>query len=397
MAFTTGTAQGHNDLLDKLHTYLTVTLSSPWISREFTAAKLEANAVVIVSGGTGYTVSDLLTVVGGTFTTVTTLTVDAVSAGVITAISITTKGVYTVAPGNPVSVTGGTGTGATFTMTYDPSVDTDVATMSVEGPGSGVGKEVFINIQTFNDPGPAEFSWDVFGAIAWQTGIAFGSLPGAGGPGFYNLDNGPINFWFYANDRRFIVIAQVGGTNYMSMYAGFFLPVGLPSEYPFPLALLTSYPEHEKPDLNNARNSSIADPGANGAAWYRRRTDSLWIEIHNQNSSASAHAPSTGQRAYLWPHKAGQGSSGFIDDPDNWNSGGFGQMRLNANSEAPLIQCHIVDFKNNTFVGALEGVFSTTGFSRTVEQTITLGGRTTLLKTSTQWRRSNGIHTYERY
>lgn len=72
---------------------------------------------VIASGGGSYTLDDILTVSGGTFTTAGQLKVTAVSGGVITAVSIETVGAYTVNPANPVSVTGGTGSGATFTLT----------------------------------------------------------------------------------------------------------------------------------------------------------------------------------------------------------------------------------------------------------------------------------------
>lgn len=72
-------------------------------------------APVIVSGGTGYTANDILTVVGGTFTTVAQFKVITVSAGVITAIVMQTAGAYSVPPTGTLSVTGGTG--ATFTAT----------------------------------------------------------------------------------------------------------------------------------------------------------------------------------------------------------------------------------------------------------------------------------------
>jgi len=83
--------------------------------------------------GSGYTVSDVLTVIGGTGTAAT-LTVTSVSGGQITGVSITDPGVYSVNPTNPVSVTGGTGTGAqfrltlsgSFSYTYTYSTDIDV-------------------------------------------------------------------------------------------------------------------------------------------------------------------------------------------------------------------------------------------------------------------------------
>jgi len=84
----------------------------------FTATMLVVGAT-IVDGGTGYAGTDTLTVVGGTAGTAATLTVDTVSTGVITVISIADGQDYTVLPTNPVSVTGGTGNDdATFNLTY---------------------------------------------------------------------------------------------------------------------------------------------------------------------------------------------------------------------------------------------------------------------------------------
>jgi len=78
---------------------------------------LSTGGATIASGGTGYTVSDVLTVSGGTGTAVQ-LTVATVSSGVITSVTITNFGSYSTAPTNPVSVTGGTGSSATFNLSY---------------------------------------------------------------------------------------------------------------------------------------------------------------------------------------------------------------------------------------------------------------------------------------
>ena len=97
------------------------------ISAPTTAGGVQATATVtiglinvtsIANGGTGYTVGNTLTISGGTFTVACQLTVTAVSGGVITAASVATGGSYTVAPTNPVSVTGGSGSGATFNLTF---------------------------------------------------------------------------------------------------------------------------------------------------------------------------------------------------------------------------------------------------------------------------------------
>jgi len=96
------------------------------ITAPTTAGGVQATATVatmvhvsstVQSGGTGYTVNDVLTVVGGTPTaSAATMTVTAVSGGVITAATPLNFGQYTVLPTNPVSVTGGTGSGATFNL-----------------------------------------------------------------------------------------------------------------------------------------------------------------------------------------------------------------------------------------------------------------------------------------
>lgn len=73
--------------------------------------------VAIAGGGAGYSTNDILTVVGGTGTAMT-LRVTSQAAGVINGIAVETSGYYSVRPTDPVSVTGGTGTGATFTLNF---------------------------------------------------------------------------------------------------------------------------------------------------------------------------------------------------------------------------------------------------------------------------------------
>jgi len=73
-------------------------------------------------GGTGYDVGDLLTVSGGaTFESATpaVLRVVSESGGVITGAIVLEAGEYTTLPSNPVAVTGGSGSGATFDLTTE--------------------------------------------------------------------------------------------------------------------------------------------------------------------------------------------------------------------------------------------------------------------------------------
>jgi hypothetical protein len=80
----------------------------------------EAFSAAVNGGGTGYAVGNTLAVVGGIGQITTELTVATIGAGgVITGVTITNAGQYSTAPTNPVSVTGGAGSAATFNITFD--------------------------------------------------------------------------------------------------------------------------------------------------------------------------------------------------------------------------------------------------------------------------------------
>lgn len=111
------------------------------------------------SGGTGYSVGDILTLTGGTSITPLTIYVSAVNGtGTITNAVILSMGNYTVAPATTASaVTGGTGTGATFTS----------ANVISTSAFSGI---------TFNNTNTSGISISSFGtALAAQSGTISGT------------------------------------------------------------------------------------------------------------------------------------------------------------------------------------------------------------------------------
>jgi hypothetical protein len=74
---------------------------------------------VIDAAGTSYEVGDTLTLTGGTKTTAAQIGVTGVSGGEVTSFSVLIPGVYSVLPSNPVSVSGGHGSGFELTATWD--------------------------------------------------------------------------------------------------------------------------------------------------------------------------------------------------------------------------------------------------------------------------------------
>lgn len=100
---------------------------------DYLAAR-EATSATVGAGGTGYSVGDVLTLVGGTFSVAARFEVASVSSGAVTAVNLLTEGVYTVAPSNPAATTSTAGTGCTLSVSYSASLqDSNGATPAYRG------------------------------------------------------------------------------------------------------------------------------------------------------------------------------------------------------------------------------------------------------------------------
>lgn len=94
----------------------------------------------IVTGGSGYVAGNVLTVSGGTGTP-PTIHVDTVDgSGAVLTATVQSQGSLSVLPSNPASVTGGSGTGATFTLNWT------ILTGTVSVAGSGYAEVPFPRI-----------------------------------------------------------------------------------------------------------------------------------------------------------------------------------------------------------------------------------------------------------
>ena len=128
----------------------TWTASAPTTAGGVTATgttRLIIYAVTVAAGGTGYTVGDTLTLVGGTVaTTAATYTVATVSSGVVTSVSYATYGAYSAIPTSPAATTGGTGTGCTLNLT---GVGID-SVLTIANAGSGYVEQPTITFSAGN-------------------------------------------------------------------------------------------------------------------------------------------------------------------------------------------------------------------------------------------------------
>ena len=188
-----------------------VSIPTAAISAPTTAGGVQATADValepatfsIISGGTGYAVSDILEFTGGTFYLQRTrLSVTSVSAGVITGVTISIYGRYTVLPTSPNSVTTitGTGSGASISITGSTFFSANITnagsgyveqpTVTFSGGGGGTGAAAYAIIGSnttikslgtnllFNTPGGNQVIIGDSSAVTtdyvYITGSAFG-------------------------------------------------------------------------------------------------------------------------------------------------------------------------------------------------------------------------------
>lgn len=111
----------------------------------------EASTAIPAVGGTGYTASDVLTLVGGVLHdggSAATFTVNTVSAGAVATVSVLAVGDYDIFPDNPVVTTGGTGTGCTLTVA--PANVAGDTVLVLQGNG-GSGQDPVVGIKAYSD------------------------------------------------------------------------------------------------------------------------------------------------------------------------------------------------------------------------------------------------------
>lgn len=223
---------------------LTVTYT-PAYGWELQRESQEVASSAVTAGGTGYTVSDQLSLVGGNGDVVAVLNVDSVGgSNAVTAVSVVTAGNYWELPSSPVSVTGGSGTLCTLTPVWTRVTAQDKEAV-LKGSGGG-SDEIFIGIRTFTDSSARNFELAGFtgytAALSWenQPGISPGRYDGISPleeGAYVPLSNSSITYWLAVDAYRIAFSARIGST-YIPGYLGWGDRFGTAAEYPYPLLIM---------------------------------------------------------------------------------------------------------------------------------------------------------------
>lgn len=321
-----------------------------------------AVSAAVAAGGTGYSVSDQLTLSGGTFGTAAVFNVDAVSGGVVTAVSLVTAGDYTVTPGDPVATTGGGGTGATLNMTFGAVAIVSVVTsgsyaeipanpaattggtgtgatltttwqnvtgtkerdLILDGDGGGA-ENVIVGIRTFTSGGTIN-NWELAGMTGYAAGAPWATQPdispgrnGSDDQGQYvPLDNQTITYWLFIDGFRIIGVFKIG-TTYTNMYLGFVNRFGTITDYAYPLMVLGCSSAKSRLFSSSVIGfSGMVDPiaaaaGAQGPARIRD-PGGTWKVVKNSEETTTRDAQ---KDLVIWP----AGEPDLATEPDARNKG----------------------------------------------------------------------------
>ena len=262
----------------------------------------QASTATVAAGGTGYTVGDDITVVGGNFATAAVFNVDSVSSGAITAVSLVTAGEYRDKPTNPVSVTGGTGTGGTLNVTFIPYTGANEREAILQGIGSG-SDTIYVGMKSYNvlsqNSIDTTYNWNLIGMTGFnsslnfesQAGVSPGGIPVSTGGAYVPLHNNgsfPITYWVSVTGRRIIGIFKVENstiTHYTSMYLGWLNPFGTSTEFPYPIYVSGSSARHDvlfsvtSPSMTGL--TEMIGLNARTGPGYVRFSDGTWKTVRN--------------------------------------------------------------------------------------------------------------------
>jgi len=221
-----------------------------------------------------------------------------------------------------------------------------------------------INIKVFEDVPTDYYNWEISGAIDFDTNESFDTQPQtspkitATARPTMPLFQSNIDYWFIANNRRFIVIAKVS-TVFVSMYGGFGLPYATPSEFPYPIYIGATTPltTQRFSESSYAMGGFWDPPGPNAA--YIRHVDGSWIDVGNYTASGSTKNRGIIIDGHIWPYRETEND----------------QIINNIDGSYTLFEVIISNKANaGNVYGELEGVFSCSGFANASENTVTIGG-----------------------
>lgn len=254
------------------------------------------------------------------------------------------------------------------------------------GPGLAGTDNIHVNIDLFKDitAGSDVWTWTNYGATSYNSSLSISNQPGTlTNPKFMPLWDSTIPYWFYANGRRFIIIAQITASVYVNCYCGFILPYS-PSvaalEYTYPLFIGASMHSsgYRFSETSNRHHRSFWRPcnlANNTGSSAIRTSANSWHELINVSNTDSDSILTS-----INSLTAG-GIEPYIDYTyTNISSLRVSNQELLLGGDYLLSECRVANPSTNTSLsdayGVLDGVAHLSGVSQSSQNTITVGSDT---------------------
>lgn len=231
----------------------------------------------------------------------------------------------------------------------------DADEIVLQGPGLAGTDEIIVGITPSFSAASDYFNLGFTGATMYNPilgGIA--SQVNRSATLYTYLWEDPIDYWFVADGRRFIVVARVG-TNWFAAYCGLTLPLELPSMWPYPLFIgATDSTASSRWSTVAFQQKNFFDPQANGARLLF--PDVVWRAVQNYGTITDTDT----------------GSGTCTMEP--WYFSDAVAVRENIDGSYTLVPARVVcSSPYAAQLCNLSGVYAISGFSNTPGAIITIG------------------------
>ena len=239
-------------------------------------------------------------------------------------------------------------------------------TYYLRGLGLAGTDEIYVNLRNYESVASDYYNIAITGAsghLLTSDGVSL--QPNPSQSQHLCLLNSTIPYLFIADGRHFKGVARASTVSYESFFAGLFLPTGLPSEYPYPLAVGGSCSA-----ANVRYNTSSGENGSYHRAFFNPnnglsvlRKSGTWSQFQNYYLASS--------QDYIY----GADTANYVSP---WNESVVNRC-LNAgvidSSSAYLLRPAVLHSGNpNDVLGDLQGVYMIPGYTQLPENTTTIGG-----------------------
>lgn len=256
--------------------------------------------------------------------------------------------------------------------------------VTLKGTGLAGTDAIYVGIKKFTDAGNDIYGWLLQGYTAF-TNAGFLNNPGAiaGAIPCLPLWNDSIDYWFFVNARRMIVVAKVS-TVYLSAYLGYMLPYASPGQYAYPLVIGgsnvsngagTTMPRYSDTTATRMGAPFIPVGDTSNCALCVRTADGTWQRLPNALTSIippgqTATFLNTARGVHPYCEKFAEQTTTVY---------GWAQVRPNQAGDYPMQPLRICRGDTPDLLGIFDGVRFVPGYGLSAQDTITEGGNTWLV------------------